>query len=264
MPLCPGAANRIVEFALVPGGSGLVAFVGFALVSYAQGIFPGPKLADIGEGAAEVFVVGSEDLGGTAAMGLVALGIFDRVHEGEGLPTIGEGDAEVPAFKEATIAAIPVVAAVGCLEGVRGFGIGHRAIIGRSLFLNLFSQFRMGEAGYDHCQSILGIGMTYTNEGQIQSTLNEHSQTLVRHENRIVTHEEALRRHDTLMNDIAQNLAQVTQNLALVTVAQVEAQREMAEIRAKADLNQDQIALGSDCESDGEYCCPPPMPVSRS
>ena len=90
---------------------------------------PCPELVDIGEGAAEVFIVCTEDLGCTAALGTAAARIFDGVHEGEGLriargAAIGQRDAVVPAFKKAArgfavtarVAPVPVVAAVGRLE----------------------------------------------------------------------------------------------------------------------------------------------------
>ena len=73
---------------------------------------PGPKLGDIGEGAAEVAIVGAEHLGDAAAMALTACGIFDGIHEREGLLHLRQGDAVVPTFKKTAIAAIPVVTTV--------------------------------------------------------------------------------------------------------------------------------------------------------
>ncbi len=75
-------------------------------------VLPCPERMHIRKGAAEVFVVRTEDLGGSTAVGFAADRIFDRVHKRKRLSTIGQCDAVVPAFKKAAIAAIPVVAAM--------------------------------------------------------------------------------------------------------------------------------------------------------
>lgn len=88
-----------------------------------QRMFPCPKGFDIGKGAAEVFIMGTENLGGSTAMRLSSDRVFDRVHEGNRLTAIGQRHAVVPAFKKATIAAIPVIAAV---RGLQATEIGLR------------------------------------------------------------------------------------------------------------------------------------------
>jgi hypothetical protein len=79
-------------------------------------MFPRPEGMHIGKGAAEIFVVGSEDLGGSATVGFATDRVFDRVHKRKRLTAIGQRDAIVPAFKETPIAAVPVVAAVWGLQ----------------------------------------------------------------------------------------------------------------------------------------------------
>lgn len=70
----------------------------------------------IGKGAAEILIVRTKDLGSSTAVGFAADRVFDRVHKRKRLSTSGQRDAVVPAFKKATIAAIPVVAAVRSLQ----------------------------------------------------------------------------------------------------------------------------------------------------
>jgi hypothetical protein len=73
---------------------------------------------EIGKTAAEIAILGAKDLGGTTAVGLFTTGVFDGIHESKAVPHLRQDNAEIPAFKETTAGACPVVAAVGGLEGM--------------------------------------------------------------------------------------------------------------------------------------------------
>lgn len=85
------------------------------VVAEAEGSATGREGLGVAEGAAEVGVLRSQNLGRSAAVGLVADGIFDGVHKGEGFADGRQRNAKVPSLKEARGLAVPVIAAVGCL-----------------------------------------------------------------------------------------------------------------------------------------------------
>jgi hypothetical protein len=52
-------------------------------------VFPCPEGGDIWKRAAQIFIMGTQDLSGTTTVGLTTDRVFDRVHEGKRLTTIG-------------------------------------------------------------------------------------------------------------------------------------------------------------------------------